>query len=222
MNVGGDEVPEDAWGKGSPICAKLKKENGIKTTPEMQAYFLLKLQGILAKYKFKLAAWDEAAETDKLDKNTTIITSWSSVDAGKTVAAKGYKVVMAPANYLYFDLAYDSDVTEPGYYWAGYIDEKRIYSYIPTAKDMPKPICNNIIGIQGCLWGDTLVHPRLSMREKFPANYLDSPVEYMGLPKMTALSETAWTPDSKRSWKSFKKRLESNKKILENFDIAHR
>ena len=221
IHVGSDEVPAGAWEK-SPACAKIKKEFNLKSVGDMQAYFLLKLQKILSSDKTKLAAWDEAAASGKLNKETTLIVSWNGIKVGTDAAQQGYKVVMTPAGYLYFDLAYNSDLTEPGYYWAGFTNTKQIYSYIPISKDMTNKVVENIVGLQGCLWGDTLVHPRLNLRDKFSENYLENPVEYMGFPKMTAFSEVAWSPEENRSWPSFIKRYEYGKQILDKFDVKYR
>ncbi len=221
IHVGSDEVPAGAWEK-SPECIKLKKKLNLKSVADMQGYFLLKLQKILTKNKTKLAAWDEAATSGKLNKETTLIVSWNGIETGINAAKQGYKVVMTPAGYLYFDLAYNSELTEPGYYWAGFINAKQIYSYIPISKEMSNKVIDNIVGLQGCLWGDTLVHPRLNLREKFTKNYLENPVEYMGFPKMTAFSEVVWSPEKKRNWPDFIRRYEHGKKILDKFNIKYR
>ena len=221
IHVGSDEIPAGAWEK-SPACAKLKKESNLESIADMQGYFLLKLQEILAENKTKLAAWDEAAASGKLNKDTTLIVSWNGVKVGVGAAENGYKVVMTPAGYLYFDLAYNSDLTEPGYYWAGFINAKQIYSYCPISKDMSKKAVKNIVGLQGCLWGDTLVNPRLNLRNKFTKHYLEKPVEYMGFPKMTAFSEVVWSPEKNRNWSDFIKRYEYGKKILDKFGIKYR
>ena len=221
IHVGSDEVPPGAWEK-SPTCIKLKKEHNLNSVKDMQGYFLLELQKMLDKDKTKLAAWDEAAATGKLNTNTTLIVSWNGIETGINAAKQGYKVVMTPAGYLYFDLAYNSELAEPGYYWAGFTSAKQIYSYIPISKDMSKKVTENIVGIQGCLWGDTLVHPRLNLRDKFSDNYLENPVEYMGFPKMTAFSEVAWSPEANRSWSSFIMRYEYGKQILDKFDVKYR
>jgi hexosaminidase len=111
---------------------------------------------------------------------------------------------------MYFDLAYQKSFYEPGYYWGGYIDVDKPYYFIPfdyyknSTEDINgKKVAasyfqgkerlsgngrNNIPGIQGLLWSETLKSPEQ--------------MEYMLLPKLLALAERAWAPDP--SWASEK------------------
>lgn len=123
-------------------------------------------------------------------------------DMAYQLANLGYEVVMCNASNLYFDLAYTYEPEEPGLFWAGYIDIKNAFELTPSniflsitedelgnpinglelAKDRValKPAAeDNIIGIQGALWSETIKSTERA--------------EYMLLPKLLGLAERAWT-----------------------------
>ena len=136
---------------------------------------------------------------------------WGNEDTGYKLANAGYKIVLCNATNLYFDLAYCKDSVEPGYDWAGFVDTKTAYSFTPT--DLP--YCafldrmgntldqdaikkkfteltpegkQNILGIQGCLWGENVKGAQM--------------VDYMLFSRLLALSERAWA--KKPVWESEK------------------
>jgi len=134
---------------------------------------------------------------------------WGNEDGAYKLADAGFKVVMSNATNLYLDLAYCKNPEEPGYGWAAFIDTKSVFSFTPTdlvncayvdrmgnvldhdalrkTFTMLTPEGKqNIMGIQGCLWGENIRGPEL--------------VDYMLFPRLLALSERAWA--KKPSWES--------------------
>jgi hexosaminidase len=125
---------------------------------------------------------------------------WGGEDLGYRLANAGYKIVLCNASNLYFDCAYNKDPKEPGLYWPGFVDTRKAYEFIPldifksTTTDrlgnqinpdqynnhirLSETGENNILGIQGQLWGEELVD---SVR-----------LEYMAFPKVLGLAERAW------------------------------
>ena len=118
-------------------------------------------------------------------------------DLAYRLANAGYKVVMSNASNLYFDLAYDKDPLEPGFYWAGLVDTRKPYELVPldvlqmaTVDVMGNPLDmdryqdyvklteagrKNVLGIQGQLWTETVKGHDM--------------MEYYLFPKMLGLSE---------------------------------
>jgi len=119
------------------------------------------------------------------------------------LANGGYKVVLCPVSNLYFDLAVNPNPEEPGLSWGGYVDVDKPFDFIPfdyyrNAKQDSRgnPVNpaifvgkdhltgygrQNILGLQGCLWSETLGG--------------DGRLDYMLAPKLHALAERAWAPD---------------------------
>jgi len=133
---------------------------------------------------------------------------WNNVPGGGnedlaySLANSGYKVVFCPVSNLYFDMAYREDPNEPGLSWGGYVDLDKPFNFIPydfyrnTKLDARgKPLDpkvfdgkerltetgrSNILGIEACLWSETLNTP--------------GRLDYMLMPKLFGLAERAWAP----------------------------
>lgn len=124
-------------------------------------------------------------------------------DLAYKLANAGYKVVLSSVTNLYFDMAHYKSFDEPGYYWGAFVDVDKPFSFIPydyfknTKTDKNGlPINrnlfvgkqrltdygkNNIMGLQGCLWGENVKNPER--------------LEYMMYPNMLGLAERAWAAD---------------------------
>jgi hexosaminidase len=132
---------------------------------------------------------------------------WNTVwgDKGEVtpylLANSGYNVVLCNTPNLYFDFAYDKHPEEEGFYWGGMNDTKDVLRFLPLdlyksagrsgmgrlidpdkeykkAPRLNKKSQENVMGIQGQIWGETMTTPER--------------VEYMALPRMLALAERAW------------------------------
>jgi hexosaminidase len=158
----------------------------------LQDRFLKRLQGFLRTRGKTMVGWDELEQESALDKDY-IVMAWQSVEAGLAAARKGYPVMMAPSPFTYFDLAYTEEKAEPGQRWAGVVSVEKAYSFDPKPADLAPDVARRILGVEGCLWSEMLVTP-------------DRP-DYMAYPRVCALAEVAWTPQSERSWPDFWARL---------------
>jgi hexosaminidase len=131
------------------------------------------------------------------------VLGWGSEDLAYKLANSGYKVILTNVTNLYFDMAYNKSYDEPGYYWGSYADESAPFRFIPfdyfknvsedrlgnalnlatflTKEKLTTQGKNNIVGIQGALWSETLQNA--------------DKLEYMLLPKLLGLAERAWAAD---------------------------
>ena len=94
-------------------------------------------------------------------------------------------VIMAPVQYLYFDQQYIRNKKEPGHTWSTPVSTQKTYAFDPGSSPY-------VLGIQACLWSETLLNENIA--------------DYLAWPRMLALSEVAWTEQEKRKWKEFQKR----------------
>lgn len=188
IHIGGDEVPHGAW-TGSPACRKILEEAGTDDIEYLNDYFLNRVLDIAEERGVKIAGWQEvcqhiAPETfTRLRKSLAEANLWT-VSHGRdvlpyTFAAQDIPVVVSIAPNCYLDLAYNSDRTERGHSWAGFVDERRSYSLQPydiyrsvrwddggkpvdlTSSDEGKPQLTaeskkNIIGVETHLWTETI------------------------------------------------------------------
>jgi len=135
------------------------------------------------------------------------VDAWWTMNGNEDIPYKlantGYKTVMTNFSHLYFDLAYESSFGEPGDAWIGFLDIERVFSFIPfdyyrnfktDVRGVPHPpgffdgkemlserAKSNIMGLQGCLWGENLISTEV--------------MEYLLVPRLLALAERCWAPD---------------------------
>ncbi|MFM7023321.1 MAG: family 20 glycosylhydrolase [Flavobacteriales bacterium] len=235
VHTGGDEVPHPtakspetgAWVK-SPVCIDfMNKSDKYKTPRDLFYYFVARYNKILSDRGITTGGWEEIGLHKQSTDSTDIITpnmdfanknvmpyvwntvwGWGDEDKAYKLANAGFKVVLSNVSNLYFDLAVDKDPLENGYYWGGFVDLKRTWSFLPlnyskgiTTDRMGIPLApdymkklesltpkgkGNIIGIQGQLWAETVKGKEL--------------MEYMIFPRMIALAERAWNGDP--NWKT--------------------
>ncbi|HVV72315.1 MAG TPA: family 20 glycosylhydrolase, partial [Verrucomicrobiae bacterium] len=191
LHAGGDERPAGPW-EQCERCQKHMRQEHLADGKLLQDRFLKRVQDIIRSHGKRMVGWDELDHDTVLDKDYTV-TAWNGVEEGVKAADKGYSVIMAPSPFTYFDLSYNEDPAEPGMRWAGVISVEKTYSLDPRPKSLPEDVAARIIGVQGCLWSETLVTP-------------DRP-DYMLFPRLCALAEVAWTPQEERSWHEFWERL---------------
>jgi N-acetyl-beta-hexosaminidase len=207
IHLGCDEVPEGAWLK-SPECIDLMKKEGLSDKKQIQNYFINKVIKILTKYDKKAAGWEEIIEGGEIPQES-LIYSWKGIDAGIKAAKQSHPVIMAPAQFVYFDLAYNNDIDEPGAYWTGgNVDTHQAYIYEPC-KELPENIAKNIKGVQGCLWSEQIKSQQI--------------LEYFTFPKLPAFAETAWTIQKHKDWNNFANRFGLfNCNLLDKLNVNYR
>lgn len=240
LHTGGDEVPNGVWEK-SPACAQMMAENkSIQKPYDLIYYFRSRLAKICKKYDLTLAGWEEIAlrredsgryvPNEDFKENNFLPYVWNNLwgaqDLSNRLANSGYPVVLTNVTNLYFDMAYDNDPEEPGFYWGGFVDTKKVWEFMPhdvlnaTYEDaMGKPMDpekdyanmerltekgrENILGIQGQLWSETIKGSGM--------------LEYFYMPKLTGLAERAWSQPP--NWRNDPLSKKSLSKRAENWNV---
>jgi len=191
IHVGGDERPAGPW-EQCDRCKKRMQDEHLANGAVLQDRFLKRIQDFLKGRGKQMIGWDELDHPSVLQKDYTVM-AWNSVEAGIAAAQRGYPVLMAPSPFTYLDLSYSEDPAEPGLRWAGVISVEKAYSFDPKPANLPREVADRIRGVHGCLWAEMLVTP-------------DRP-DYMAYPRLCALAEIGWTPQSGRAWPEFWNRL---------------
>ena len=176
----------------------------IEDVDSLQSYFTGRVEKILSKNGKKLIGWDEIIEGG-LNKNA-IVMSWRGGKGGITATKAGNKAIMTPTSHLYFDY-YQAKSGEP-IAIGGLIDLEKVYSYEPVPKGLDINQASRIMGAQGNIWTEYIKTP--------------DKVEYMGVPRMTALSEVVWSKRKPRNFNEFKKRLNFYRYFLDLKEINYR
>ena len=193
IHVGGDEVDRSSWEK-SPVCKEFMARHGLKTSGELQSYFINHMEKYFNAKGRQLIGWDEILE-DGIS-STAMVMYWRSwvPNAPVKAAKNGNKVIMSPGNPLYFDA--DPDHTSV----------YNVYHFNPIPKGLTAAEAKGIIGAQANTWA-----------EKIPS---ENRAEYMIFPRMTALAERLWT--NKELYKSYQQRLTQHFPRLEALKVNYR
>lgn len=231
MHAGGDEVPAGSW-TASPVCEAFMQEHPeISGTDNLQAYCEGRLYEILEERELVMAGWEEIAmkkneegvwvpNPEFLDKKMLPYVwnnLWGNLDLGNRLANTGFPVILCNATNFYFDFGYNHHPSEPGHYWGGLVNTRRVFEFVPydffkssttnrywqaidtekafEGQEKLKPEAyDNIVGIQGQLWSEFIKGGEM--------------LEYFYMPKLIALAERAWKgqeqwEDMDRAWNEF-------------------
>jgi hexosaminidase len=193
IHIGGDEVDRSDWAK-SDACKELMKREGIKDLPALQSYFINRMEAFFNAHGRKMIGWDEILEGGV--SKTAIIMYWRSwvPDAPAKAAKLGNKVIMTPGSPLYFDAIPDKNSIPA------------VYNFNIIPKGLTADEGKNIIGAQANIW-----------TENIPS---EKRVDYMYMPRMTALAEVLWTnhPD----YNSYLQRLAGQYARLDLLNVHYR
>lgn len=162
----------------------------VKTlSKEQYAAFIARVDAIVARYGKKTIGWDEVAEAGL--ERLPIVQHWRPNAALAAAAAKGTTFIMSPANRAYLDMQYDR-ATPLGLSWAGRVEVRDSYDWDPAtvAAGVAEAA---VLGVEAPLWSETVT----SM----------SDLELLAFPRLAAIAEVGWTPQSQRNWDDFSSRL---------------
>ncbi|GAB3928219.1 family 20 glycosylhydrolase [Mucilaginibacter myungsuensis] len=190
IHIGGDECPKEAW-KKSAFCQQLIKKLKLKDEHGLQSYFIQRMEKFVNAKGRSIIGWDEILEGG-LAPNATVM-SWRGEEGGIAAAKQNHNVIMTPSsNGLYFDHLQGPRNIEP-LSIGGFAPYPKVYNYNPVPAVLSADQQKYILGVQANLWTEYIA--------------TEDKVEYMVLPRMMALAETAWSPLAKKDIKDFDLRL---------------
>ena len=231
IHTGGDEIPDGAWA-GSPMSQQLLDSlPDIDDPANLQTYFFDRMVKILGKKNLKIGGWEEVAlkkgqggfeiNPDYTDKDV-VPYIWNSLgdalNLGYRMANRGYPVVLCNVQNLYFDLAYNPAPYEPGLYWGGFVDTENAWEFVPfdlfktidqsderyqTMERLNPGARQNIIGLQGQLWSETIKGGDM--------------MEYYTLPKLFGLAQRSWTEEQWEGMEDRPQRMQEKQNAWNRF-----
>ncbi|HVG11795.1 MAG TPA: beta-N-acetylhexosaminidase [Flavisolibacter sp.] len=189
IHIGGDEAPKGHWERCSKCKARMKNE-GLKNEAQLHTWFLKRIERYLAMRGRVSIRWDQKLEEDLGLESVVMSRSEAPIIM---VAGKAPLLIMSPRQPLSFDHAQfkEKDSLADN----GFTPIEKVYAYEPAVGALNAGIALPVIGAQANVWTEYLKTP--------------GKVEYMILPRMSALSEVLWSPKASRSWKDFDRRLTS-------------
>lgn len=195
FHIGGDENEGKHWDENAEI-QQFMKENDLKDNHELQTYFNIKLEKILAKYGKSLMGWEEIM-TEKMPKSA-LIHSWRGINEG---VAPGQSLVDAVKNgYM--------TILSNGYYIDLLLSVEDHYVVDPMpAVDLTKDEASRILGGEATMWSE-LVTPLT----------IDSRI----WPRTAAIAERFWSAREVTDIDSMLERMKSISRSLELMGIQHK
>ena len=195
FHIGGDECPRTEWG-ACPQCQQRMKSLGYTREAQLQSYVVERVARYLKKKGKTAIGWDEVLEGGNLPKEVVVM-SWRGVEGATEAVKAGHPVILSPASDgCYFDYLQGDLVTEP-IAFSVYGDLRMTYGLDPVAAsqadEAQRPL---VMGVQGNCWSEYIHNPQH--------------LEYKIFPRALALAEVGWSPQEKRDFDHFCRRLDSD------------
>jgi hexosaminidase len=160
------------------------------TTPEDYRTFMARVQPMVTALGKTVIGWHQIGPAD--GEPGRIAQYWGNTpepdDDVKAALARGDRILLSPADRVYLDMKYDAD-TPIGLDWAGHIGVRTAYDWDPADR-LPAAA---VLGVEAPLWTETV-----STADE---------IDYLVFPRLPAVAELAWSPQSARDWADFRTRL---------------
>ena len=147
VHIGGDEAAPIFWDSCSK-CKKLKDQFGLKTSADLQAYFMQKVSGLLKTKGKDIIGWEEIMHGTLAP--GAIVESWTSVVAGIKAARLKHYVIMSPWDHGF------------------YMDHSKletVYNFEPLPVNMDAAY---LLGGEACLWTEQVPTFREAEKHYWP------------------------------------------------------
>lgn len=211
IHLGGDECPTNKWERNED-CAALLKEMGSTNYRDLQIKFYSQIKEHIAQKPIEkqrcLIFWNEVLHGNTvLLGNDIAIMAWIGANnAAKEAASRGMYTILTPQIPYYINRKQSNLPTEPHSQGTGTETLEAVYSYVPM-KDVPKELQNRYLGVQANFWSEwveTVDH-----------------LQYLILPRLAAVAEASWTPQEKRSYENFEKRIQGEKYFYQLMEVDY-
>ncbi|GHT44018.1 hypothetical protein AGMMS49965_18940 [Bacteroidia bacterium] len=199
VHIGGDEAPKTRW-KRCAACQQRMADEGLHDEHELQSYFIRRMGNYLATKGKKIIGWDEILEGG-LAEGATVM-SWRGTEGGIAAAKMGHDVIMTPNGYMYLDQYQSEEKDKEPCAIGGYLPIEKVYNYNPLPSELTAEQNKHIIGVQGNVWTEYMLNEDIRQFRIFP--------------RIDAVAENGWLPQSKKNYPDFKRRLQQ---MTKRYDI---
>lgn len=195
VHIGGDENEGKHWDENLKI-QKFKKRNDLITNHDLQTYFNIRLEEILAKKGKSVMGWEEIM-TDKMP-TSALIHSWKGVNEGVmagssliTAAKNGYQTVLSNGYYI--------DLMQP-------VSEHYIVDPMPESNSLTTEEKKRILGGEATMWSELVTSVNIDSRL---------------WPRTAAIAERFWSAKEINNIESMYQRLGVVSFRLEELGVTH-
>ena len=198
VHTGGDECPTTAWENNAECQAMYKKLN-LTSYRQLQTHFIAEITDYLKSKGRKISVWNETvtekgADLQLMKKTGATVYCWVPARKGAEIAnSLGLPSIYTVYGPYYINRAPRKDgwmKTLPG---NGSDHLKATYEEQPTD-------FSHSIGVQGTFWTEHVATPDV--------------MEFLALPRLIAVGEAGWSPQSKKNFNSFVQRMRADTTML--------
>lgn len=191
IHIGGDEAPRTKW-KKCPACTKKMQEYGITSYDEFQGRFI-KEAALYLKSKGKTAiSWNESLKGNVLSPDDLIVQRWMEKgNASADFANAGGRIIESDFYHYYCDYPY------------GMTPVSKTYNWKPVIKKIKSS--NSVMGVEAEMWTE-YIRSFDQLKQKL-------------FPRMFAVAEAGWSPESRKNYGSFKDRVNLLRPLLSEMNI---
>lgn len=204
MHIGGDECPTSAW-EGNAECQARYAELGLTNYRQLQSHFIKDMADFVQSKGRKLAVWNEAITAGSADVETVkstgaLVYCWTGPEAAVEKASQlGLQSIYTPWGPYYINRKQGNSPQDPPGAGYGTDDVRATYNQTIPAKTS--------YGVQGTFWCE-----HVSDREY---------MQWLALPRLIAVAEAGWTPQSRRSFADFQQRMTADTVLLNYGDYRY-
>ena len=198
VHIGGDECPTTAWENNAECQAMYKKLN-LTSYRQLQTHFIAEITDYLKSKGRKISVWNETvtekgADLQLMKKTGATVYCWVPARKGAEIAnSLGLPSIYTVYGPYYINRAPRKDgwmKTLPG---NGSDHLKATYDEQPTD-------FSHSIGVQGTFWTEHVATPDV--------------MDFLALPRLIAVGEAGWSPQSKKNFNSFVQRMRADTTML--------
>ena len=198
IHIGGDECPTTAW-EHNAECQALYKKLKLTSYRQLQTHFIAEITDYLKSKGRKISVWNETvtekgADLQLMKKTGATVYCWVPARKGAEIAnSLGLPSIYTIYGPYYINRAPRKEgwmKTLPG---NGSDHLKATYDEQPTE-------LSHSIGVQGTFWTEHVATPDV--------------MEFLALPRLIAVGEAGWTPQSKKNFDSFVQRMRADTTML--------
>lgn len=195
VHIGGDENEGKHWDENETI-QQFKKKHELETNHDVQTFFNIRLEEILAKFGKSVMGWEEIM-TDKMP-TTALIHSWKGVNEGAergsslvVAAKKGHNTVLSNGYYI--------DLMQP-------VSEHYLVDPMPKNGNLTTEEKSRILGGEATMWSELVTSLNIDSRL---------------WPRTAAIAERFWSSEEIVDVESMYARLEYVSFRLEELGVSH-
>lgn len=180
IHMGGDERTTRNWA-GCAKCQARKKVLGLKSDIELQGWMTDQIMRHLRTKGKKYAGFGSCVENGSHLPTGETLVMCASTECGHHVADRGYKVVMAPVEYSYWDFnqCLPDDPCVYGSWNSVSVPANQVFSMKPRTDVLPT-VQTNVVGAVGYNWSEY--------------TYSASELEWKIWPRAIAFAQALWHP----------------------------